>query len=168
MQRATLKRPSPQRALHLACAPLLALSVMGAEKAETTCSVSGLAETDAELTLTRVAGRIESFSYNMSRPVNQSWHECSIDARRDDPDSVWFDGKGRTVVLTKPEHSSRRYTMEFTPRPNGVRMSFLNHTHCSTFRLPPVVEFRWSKQGCKGRAIGWIGGRSVGSFSVQQ
>lgn len=79
-----LSRP---RMLHLVCAPLLALSLMGAEKARITCPVSGLAETDAELSLTRTGGRMVGFTYYMFRPVNRSWHECEIYAVCGHPES---------------------------------------------------------------------------------
>ena len=167
LSRLMAERLSPSQLLRLACAPVLALSLAGARPATVTCPVSGLAETTAELSLTRTAGRIDSFSYSMHRPVNWSAHECDISASRGHPESRWSDSKSQTLVRVAPAIAGDDRIVSFTPRQNGVRMAFLSPTHCGTFRLPPVVEFRWTKRGCAGRAIGWPGAGRPGSFNRQ-
>ncbi|MBW3560411.1 MAG: hypothetical protein KY449_11730 [Proteobacteria bacterium] len=153
----------PGRAgLRAATVAAAAVCLGAAGPVTTTCSVSGLAETEAILKLTRKAGRIDSFRYYMSRPVGLSAHECSVTAARGKgadwrtgwEASEWSDTRQGTRVVITTDISDKK-VMIFAPRPNGTRLTFVSPTDCGTFMLPEAVEFRWSKRGCHGRAIGW-------------
>ncbi len=149
--------------LRIAGVSALAVVLGAAAPVKTTCSVSGLAETEATLELTRVGGRIDGFSYYMWRPVGLSWHECAVTADRRkgpayaselDPSRWGETGAGTRVAITSGAAAGAR-VIRFAPRPNGVRMTFLGASHCGTFMLPEAVEFRWTVWGCQGQAIGW-------------
>ncbi len=93
-------------------------------------------------------------------------HECGIAAARGKradlrtgwQASQWSDTRQGTRVVVTTE--TEKKVMIFASRPNGTRLTFVSPTHCARFLLPEAVEFRWTKRGCHGRAIGWPRGAS--------
>ena len=133
---------------------------------EMACSVSGLGETEAILTLTQAAGRVNSFRYDMSRPVASTMNECSVSAQRRrateaetftagfEP-SNWSDTGEGTRVAVGPDSVNPEHLVMFASRPNGVRLMFLGEEpSCGArFLLPRAVEFRWDGKTCRGRVV---------------
>lgn len=160
--------------------PTLALLV-GCSQSARRCPVIGLGETHAEVSLTRRGDRIEGFSYSMSRPVGESAHECQRSASRrpsassngafEPAPSTWSEAGGVTRV-SAPDGSGRSdVEATLTPRPNGVRMAFMQPDYCGTFLLPEAVEVEWTEQGCTARAVNWDQPGTVvvdaGAFNMQ-
>lgn len=175
----SLKAPRPGRLRAIpraAGACVIAVGLGASTPPKMTCTVSGLGETEAVLTLTHAKRRVDDFSYYMSGPVGTSVHECLIKAQRKRTTdrenlergisrSIWSDTREGTRVATVDDPTADHLLM-FASRPDGLRLTFLGDSYCGTrFQLPQAIEFRWKGGACHGRAIGWPRERNPAFYS---
>jgi|GEM_PF-6954866 len=79
-----------------------------------------------EISLTITNGKIQDISLNEFRPVNQSFHECSFEASRNDGISVWtMSGNKISIASGYGDH------LFVTNRKNG----FVVSTDCSGVKV---------------------------------